>query len=279
MDNTIESFCCIYNMDKTDVFSDPKIEYRWICYKHLEYIRCYEIPAIEMNKTLEAVLIEYRCFPHVEFTIRNTINKLGVDWSYTVVCGNLNYDFMLSLCLKISDKIKVIKTDYDNLNQSSYSKFIASIEFWDLFIGEKILIYQEDSCIFKKNIADFLEWDYIGAPWIKSYNKNGVGNGGLSLRTKQCMKDVIKTISIEDTIYNESILNNMIISNMYILPEDVYFTLNMLIYDIGRLADWDTASEFSSEYIYNPNSLGGHAFWLGNNNWKDLLYIDDELQL
>ena len=194
------------------------------------------------------------------------ISKLGNEWSHTIVCGNLNYDYMIEICKSISPNIKVIKTDYDNLNQTTYSKFMASIEFWNMFHGEKILIYQEDSIIFKDNINDFLCWDYIGAPWRKNQNDNpkNVGNCGFSLRTKQCMLDVISKISIEDTKYNSSTLEYMKNSKMTIGPEDVYFSLNMIRYNIGKVADYNSASLFSSECIYNKDSLGGHNFWLGN---------------
>ena len=32
-----------------------------------------------------------------------------------------------------------------------------------MFNGEKLLIYQEDSCIFHNNYQEFLKYDYIGA--------------------------------------------------------------------------------------------------------------------
>ena len=69
------------------------------------------------------------------------------------------------MCSSISKNIKIIKTDYDNLNQTTYSLLLSTTKFWELFNGEKILLYQEDSCIFNSNINDFLDWDYIGAPW------------------------------------------------------------------------------------------------------------------
>jgi hypothetical protein len=278
--NMIDEFCKIYSTDKIKVFSNPKLEYRYFCYRYLDYIRSFNIPNIEKNKKFEAVIIEYRCFPHLEFVLRNAILKLGSEWSHTVICGNLNYDFIFDITSKISSNINIIKTPYDNLSQSSYSIFLASIEFWNYLIGEKILIYQEDSCIFKKNINDFLEWDYIGAPWPKTQNDNpnSVGNGGFSLRTKQCMIDVINKVSIQDTQFNNSTINYMKSCDMNIGPEDVYFSLNMINYNIGKVADWDSAFKFSSESFYNQDSLGGHNFWLNNNNWKNILYNNNVIQ-
>lgn len=267
----ILQFVDIYDTDIDKVTSDSKMEFRYFCYRYLDYMRNVTLPPILLNQKYEAVLIEFRMFPHLEFLIRNMISKLGCDWSHTVVCGNLNYDYIVDICKTISPNINVIRTDYDNLNQTSYSKFMASVEFWNMFHGEKILIYQEDSIIFKDNIKDFLKWDYIGAPWPKNQNDNMncVGNGGFSLRTKQCMINVINTISIENTAFNNSTLQYMKNSKMTIGPEDVYFSLNMIRYNIGKVADWDSASLFSSESIYNKDSLGGHNFWLSNKEWRD----------
>ena len=253
---------------------EPKIYFRYFCYSYLDFIRTFPIPNINYDSKYESVLIEYRCFPHLEFLIRNMMLKLGSDWSYTIVCGNLNYDFVIDMCNKISPNIKILKTCYDNLIQSEYSKFLASIEFWDLFVGEKILIYQEDSCIFRSNINDFIEWDFIGSPWFKTRNDNKlqVGNGGFSLRTKKIMKNIIYRRSILKTKFNSDTLKYMNLSKQYIGPEDVYFTLNMLNYDMGKVADWDSAFNFSSEWVNNTNSLGGHCFWYGDHKWKDSLF-------
>lgn len=278
-DNKIDEFCNKYNVNSNEL-DNHKIGYRYFCYKYIDYISSYYIPDIILHNTLEAVLIEYRCFQHLEFIIRNAIIKLGIEWSFTVVCGNLNYEFILDMCSKIHQNIKVIKTPYDNLNQSTYSTFMASLDFWNMFSGEKILIYQEDSCIFKSNIKDFLEWDYIGAPWPKNQNDNPncVGNGGFSLRTKKCMIDVINKISIKDTQYNSSTLKYMNNTGMEIGPEDVYFSLNMIRYNIGKVADWDTAFKFSSESYNNNDSLGGHNFWLSDKDWKNRLYNNNIIQ-
>jgi hypothetical protein len=272
----IIKFSKIYNCSIDDVKTNKKIEFRYLCFKYLNYISKLQLPEIKLNLKNEAVLIEYRQFPHIEFLLRNNIKKLGINWSHTIICGILNYNFILNIVNKISKNIKVIKTKYENLNQSTYSKFMASIEFWNLFTGEKILIYQEDSIIFKFNINDFIEWDYIGAPWPKDQNDNPncVGNGGFSLRTKQCMIDVINKISLENTPFESSTNNYIKACGMILGPEDVYFSLNMIRYKIGKVADWDTAYKFSSESFANSNSLGGHNFWINDINWKNRIYND-----
>jgi mannosyltransferase OCH1-like enzyme len=245
------------------------LSFRNICLESLDNIKNIELPDFQEKSIYEAVLIEYRQLDHLEFLIRNTIIKLGEKWSHTIVCGNLNYDFVVKMCNSISPKIKIIKTNYDNLNQSSYSKLLASQYFWDLLNGDKILIYQEDTCIFKTNIDEFIKWDYIGAPWYK-HNKdtpNSVGNGGLSLRTRQCMIDVINKVSIENINLNQFTLNHIKENNMSVCPEDVYFSKAMQDYNIGIVADWDSAFNFSTENVNSIDSFGGHQFWNSDMNW------------
>jgi hypothetical protein len=270
----IEQFCKLMNIDnKDDVFKNSKQEFRYFCYNYMEHIRMLELPIIKQNGYYEAVLIEFRCLPHLEFLIRNAIYKIGENWCQTIVCGLNNYEFILNIVNNINRDIKVIKTDYYNVTQNEYSNMLMTREFWDLFSGEKILIYQEDTCIFKSNIADFLEWDYIGAPWPKKYkiNNHSVGNGGFSLRSKSVMIECCKYSTIKliiPTKVEEYIKEN----NLDNIPEDVYFTTTMELYSIGKIADYESALKFSVETILNNDSFGGHQFWLQNKSWKLYLY-------
>ena len=255
---SVQEFLQIYSIDDPDHFyknpmhDGAKIKYRYVCWKYLLNIRDKRLPEIKLNNKLEAAFIEFRCFPHVEFLIRNAIIKLGAEWSQTIVCGNKNYDYMKNMCDKISPNIKLIKLDVDNLDPgTSYTNLLTSVSFWNMFSGEKILIHQEDSCIFKTNYKDFLQYDYIGAPWNHHrewYQESGlkipVGNGGFSLRTKQIMIDIINK-------YERS-PNDV---------EDVYFARQMQDNNIGNFPDGWVAQAFSAEAILSDQSFGGHCFF------------------
>ena len=241
--NKIKSISTIFNI---------KEDYRYFCFKCFDIIQKKLLPDLQFNLKYETVLIEFRELYHLEFLIRNAILKIGNTWSYTIVCGNLNYDY----CLKIvgNMNIKVIKLNIDNLDVNNYSKLLCSKEFWNLFNSEKILIYQEDTFIFKSNIMDFINWDYIGAPWPSNSNEDKliVGNGGFSLRSRKVMLDIIDKFPYDGT------------------AEDIYFCKN--IKNIGNIADFITALKFSSEYFSNENSFGCHCIFYYNNNWKSLIY-------
>jgi len=258
-----------------EVEFNDKVEFRNFCSMYTPYIKNIELPTIKKQTLYEAVLIEFRILPHLEFLIRNTILKLNSDWCHTIICGNLNYSYMVELCNSISPNINVIRVNHDNLNRSTYSILLASIDFWNLLQGTKILIYQEDSIIFKQNMNDFIKWDYVGAPWPKYQNDtiSSVGNGGFSLRTKQCMMDVIHKKDIHDMP-----IENKNYGDLYVCPEDVYFCKTMEDYNIGTIPDWNTASNFSTEAILNLDSCGGHNFWLCDPNWKERLYQHNIIQ-
>ena len=271
--NKLHKYCITMNISQETVLNDAKQEFRYFCYNYIDYIRLLQLPIISQQNKYEAVLIEFRCFPHIEFLIRNSIHKLGKEWSQTIVCGNQNYEFIKNIVNKIDRDVQIIKLNYDNLTQNEYSDLLREKQFWNMFAGEKILIHQEDSCIFKSNINDFFKWDYIGAAWNNAYeiNKHSVGNGGFSLRSKnimlKCCEFNLMDIDIPDTV-----LKYMTKNALTNIPEDVYFTSIMEKYSIGEISDINSANLFSSESFYNRDSMGGHQFWLNNVNWKKHLY-------
>jgi hypothetical protein len=173
---------------------------------------------------------------------------------------------MKQLTDKLSKNIKIIKLEFNNINIDQYNELLTSAFFWNLFIGSKILLWQEDSCIFGSNINDFIKWDYIGSPWLRNDNLYGVGNGGFSLRSKSIMIEIINKIKPENTItyYNYPLKT---------IPEDVYFTTNMIKFNIGKLAYKNEANKFSSEQYILNEAFGGHNFFSYNKNWKDLMNL------
>jgi len=268
--NIIKNFCKTYNISKTELIGNDNNYFRYICFKYNDFMKNIELPQIPVNSIFETVLIEFREFPHLEFLIRNCIFKLREKWSYTIVCGNKNYEFITEICSRISSNINIIKVNVDNMLPTQYNKFLTSLSFWNMLHGEKILIYQEDSILFQSNIDMFLKYDYIGAPFPKYQNDtpNCVGNGGFSLRSKSVMIKILNTLSVKNTVFNSSTMKYMENQGLTFPPEDVYYSKNAQELAIGLVADYDIASLFSTETIFNENSLGGHKFWISNSNWK-----------
>jgi hypothetical protein len=266
----LDLFCKKYNITKDIAINNPADNFRLLCFRMNCFLKNITLPKFKKTSLYEAVFIEFRIFPHIEFIIRNTIHKLGSRWCHTIICGNVNYTLIESICKSISPNINIIKIDVNNMTQTEYSRFLTTREFWNLLGGEKILIYQEDSIIFKNDIQKFMEYDFIGAPFIKNSNDtpNCVGNGGLSLRSKSKMIEVINKFSPTEYNYNSSTLDYMNFVNLEFPPEDVYFSKCMQEQFIGIVANWDVAHDFSSETVFNKNSFGAHKFWISNSNWK-----------
>tara|TARA_B100000886_G_scaffold287565_1_gene212281 strand:+ start:619 stop:3558 length:2940 start_codon:yes stop_codon:yes gene_type:complete len=258
-----------------EYLKNDKHYHRYICNDVLDIIKNIKIGEFgtTLNNNCETILIEFRKFPHLEFLLRNTIIKFPY-WNHTIVCGNINEDFIRDICFKICNGtnglINIIKLNIDNLDPSSYSALLGTKSFWNHFRGEKLLIYQEDTMLFHNNIEPFLQYDYIGAPWPLNQDDNnlGVGNGGFSLRSKSAMLKCIDTIDISDVkelnlgLYTLRYMQN---TNSYVVPEDVYFSKLMIDHHIGTVAKRNVALQFSQETQKGDNPLGGHNFWLANN--------------
>jgi hypothetical protein len=73
---------------------------------------------------------------------------------------------------------------------ADYNALLTSKEFWQKFEKfDRVLIFQHDSKLLRTGIEEFLEWDYVGAPW--KFQEHG-GNGGLSIRNPRTMIEIIE---------------------------------------------------------------------------------------
>ncbi len=269
--DVIHKFAIYYNYENIkQVLSvlnkDNKEKHRYICFHNISLISNIYVKEFGLDKSKETVLIEFREFPHVEFLLRNMIHKLPKEWNHTIVCGKENYNMMVNIsqniCKFVKSRIKVIKIEISNLNRDEYCKLLTSKYFWELFVGEHILLYQEDTMLFHGNIDPFLKYDYVGAPWKKTQddNKFHVGNGGFSLRTKSSM---LRVINLKRTLtIGKSTKQYMKNSKLNCIPEDVYFSKSLIDFNLGNVSQYDDALHFSQEAIKGKNPLGGHAFWL-----------------
>ena len=243
-----------------------KKTHRRYCLNNLPLIRNIIIPEIYKNLKHETILIEFREMPHLEFLIRNTIIKLP-KWSHTIVCGNNNYNFINRICNTITENIKIIKLDIDNLTPSLYSQLLMTVDFWNNFKGEKLLIYQEDTILFHNKIEPFLKYDYIGAPWPITQDDNiyGVGNGGFSLRSRNKMIECIQKVKPAELKLGKSTIEYIKNTKSTIIPEDVYFSKALIDNKIGIVSKRSDALKFSQETQQSINPMGGHQYWLSNN--------------
>jgi hypothetical protein len=120
----------------------------------------------------------------------------------------------------------------------SYNSVLTNPSFWRGCIFDRVLIFQHDSGLLKSGIEEFLEWDYIGAPW--KFQEHG-GNGGLSIRNPRVMFNICQKFK-----YNHE------------CNEDVWFCNKMKELNMN-IAPREVCSMFSVESIYKTGTLGYHA--------------------
>jgi hypothetical protein len=274
-----------YNMELN---KNKETHYKYIYRNFCEYSEKY-LPkilditdSVTCNSYLNCVLIEMRPLNSLKFIIKNCISKFLNTVSYTIVCGNLNYDFIKKI-VEEWNFIKIIKIAEDNLTQNTYNNLLCSPEFWNMLSGERVLIYQDDSIIYKSNIHDFIEYDYIGAPWPENQcdNQKNVGNGGFSMRNRLLCQEICEKYPntfpsiCEKFSFSKNTLDFVSNNRLDTIPEDVYFSTIMI--ELGyNVPNIEKAKEFSCELLYSNNSLGGHCQWLYylRNNIKYSFIID-----
>lgn len=248
-----------------------KEAFRHLCMQLIPEICKRPIPTIHQGLTMESVFVEFRQLPHVETVIRNLITMTGPEWSHSVVCGKSNETFMRKLCGDISEGIKIHVLDIQECSINMYNKLLLNPYFWKLFSGDKILIYQEDTFVFKDNINEFVEYDYIGSPWCRTDRVTGQpsqGNGGFSIRNRRLMIHILEHVDYTDVHIDACHKLHMGRTLLDNYAEDVFFSTVMRDKKLGKLPNAQVALRFCSENVLNTDSCAGHQFWNSDRNWK-----------
>ena len=207
-----------------------------------------------------AIIIEPRIHLALTIVLQNFDNNLDNNWNFLIYHGNHNKKYIEDIFHKNKSKKKInyISLNVDNLSVSEYNKILLSYYFYENIYTEHFLIFQIDSLIseqYKNNIYKFLDYDYVGAPWAFNHK---VGNGGLSLRKKSKMLEILN---------KESFIK----PNGDYFKEDYFFSCFSLKNTLVKKPTFDLAKEFSVESVYSSNSFGIHKPWLFLN--------EEELQL
>lgn len=244
------------------------------CLGLLPKIKNIPIKDFSIDSYYETILVDTRKLEHIEFLLRNIINRFDSYWSHTVVTGLDNYDYMNEMCSLISSRIKVIKLNVKNLDFLSYNNYLGSKEFWEMFKGEKLFLWSEDTIIYKNNISDFLKYDFIGAPFpIKWGYPEGFSNGHVTLRTKSILLKCLDKVK-----FNKNVTKGQRGKMNLEKPEDIYFSETIYKYKLGKLPDRDIQLKFCIKDVYTDDPFCGHYIWNKNiimndrkNKFKNLL--------
>ena len=207
-----------------------------------------------------ALIVEPRKHKALHFVLNNFLSNLSDDWSIIIFHGNTNTEYVTNIVENLKEKhtkkITLINLHIDNYNSYTYSFLFMSESFYQYIPTETFLVFQTDSMIIKENkhlINLFLEYDYVGAPWISKQ----VGNGGLSLRKKSKMLEIIRSKGHIHT------------------HEDVYFSLNIHPNISFNVPTFSEAKQFSVETVFYDSPFGIHRCW-GYLNPEDMMALTNK---
>lgn len=215
-------------------------------YKWYEYLQFFRERTknnnfwLKKNNTYAAVIVEPRKLDVFEMVLRNFMYFLSKEWTLYIFHGTENEKFVKQIT-KNWGQIEYVNLGKANLTQQDYNSLLTSAEFYNRIHCENILIFQCDTILRKPIPREFLDYDFVGAPWFspgEGYLQ--IGNGGLSLRKKSAMLKIINQQPYEPP-------NN----------EDGYFAKNLVQLRMNT-PSVQTASEFSVETIFYHDPVGIH---------------------
>jgi hypothetical protein len=251
-------------------------------------LRSQVISTAAASKLL-ALTVEPWLHPTLEFAVRNVMMHLGPKWALQIVHSDANRDIIRALFPDLENAKYIATSEVDDSlkdvwSAEDYSDLLKSKRFWERLKHsgyEHVLIFQSDSLMLHGRIEPFLAYDYIGAPWChdspyvarlrekEHVLKNGLGNGGFSLRRVDAMIEAIesspqfkgaKKLS-EDLFfasYLDTIENSARFPNRY-----VGFTFSIEV---------QCSDEPESHVSLRNIPLGVHAAWLFGARYKETLF-------
>ncbi len=205
-----------------------------------------------------AIIIEPRITEALEIVLLNFNRNLNEEWLFLIFHGNNNKQFIENIVKKNNIHLKrnvvLISTGLDNLSIDQYNLLLYSDFFYEHIKTEHFLIFQIDTLLSETashNIYNFLDYDYVGAPWTNKNEYDAVGNGGLSLRKKSKMLEMIHN-------------GGFIKENGEPHYEDRFFsnTCGNTTKIFLNKPSIEVAKQFSVETVFYDNPVGLHKAWI-----------------
>ena len=217
-----------------------------------------------------AVIVEPRKHSCLEYVLNNFNEGLDNRWQFLIIHGNDNKEFVKNIVDKLTTrKITLKNINVGNYSIEEYNLLFYDKNFYDLIPTEIFLVFQTDTLVCLKNkhlINEFLQYDYVGAPWAHYVgvprDDKRVGNGGLSLRRKTKMLEILEKgkhlkLQPNGTHWCEDVFFSLISKN---IPD-------LFLYR----PDFEKAKKFAVETVFHNESFGTHKGWAFTKSESELL--------
>jgi hypothetical protein len=214
-------------------------------------------PPSPYDPTKVAFLVETRPLKHLPALYAHMTSIIPPEWTFKFMGSTLAIESLRSSQiiprLEASGKLQILDlpSNYSLANRETISQMFTDVALYRdiLSPAEHLLVFQPDS-IFCANspttLNDFLQWDWIGAPWSKTAQYGG--NGGLSLRK---VSKIIKVLEKEQRRAGEGAL------------EDLWISTRLMRLEGASLPNATISKTFSVESVWDDAPLGYHVGWLG----------------
>ncbi|CAF0801839.1 unnamed protein product [Adineta steineri] len=210
-----------------------------------------------------ALIVDDRATQLLVNAVINVLQHIPIDWKVQIMTPYQHWLFYNKSSLSsLIQTNRVFLTPLEQTqNGLSSDEFInsilTSVSFWHQVQGDKVLFFQIDSVLCSNslyNLTDFLQYDFIGAPWYIG----GCCNGGLSIRNRQKILQMLESGHIHYRLHE--------------LNEDGWFTKNLPYFN-GYVAPISIAKRFAVETIYHSRPFAvhkPHTSTIGRTNMKHL---------
>jgi hypothetical protein len=198
------------------------------------------------------VIVETRKPKALTMVLQSVFENLGKEWNLLFFHGSKNKEWIQKIIdthfaeNKSRITLEPIPGNPANMTVDDYNRLMVDPNGIIPKIPTEIfLVIQTDSILCKGKghlLNDFMKYDYVGAPWRNNTDSKFVGNGGLSLRRKSKMLDVI----------------NRCKHNGH--QEDGFLSAGCEGVVVSKPTATN-AKRFSIEQIYSPESFGIHKAW------------------
>ncbi|TPX11178.1 uncharacterized protein E0L32_000996 [Thyridium curvatum] len=192
------------------------------------------------NESKVALLIENRPNPILAPLMLHFMSVVPPDWRFQFM-GSVESVEHINKSVAIREHVAAGKLDLTYIpanmstgSQEEISRFLTTLWLYEYVLqpAEWLLIFQTDSILCANsvhNLNDYLEYDWIGAPWDP--NGRWGGNGGLSLRRVSAMIDILRYQDRKDGSE----------------PEDVWLALRLAHHPGSKVANGTVSLTFSGE--------------------------------
>ncbi|KAI9833828.1 MAG: hypothetical protein M1826_006351 [Phylliscum demangeonii] len=204
------------------------------------------------NESKVALLIENRAIASIAPLTLHMISVVPPDWRFRFM-GSAESIALMNASVAIQRQVQIGKLDLTEIpsnmstaGQEMISRFLTTLWLYETVLqpAEWLLIYQTDSILCansQRSLNDWLDYDWVGAPWSPSSRWGG--NGGLSLRRVSAIVDVLRNQNRRPDSE----------------PEDVWLTSRLGHRPNAKTANGTVSLIFSGENWYREKPMGYHT--------------------